>query len=202
MNIVWVTLFVLLVLALVRRHGWEYVPPVVLIAFGRWFASDLGIGQFADLVMLGVLGMVWMISARTPDEATPSGSASQGHLLNGTTLCWVIPLLGGLMFLMAPHVPGGRMTGGATGAPASGRHRVQGEIIPSTTNGPTSRVRAAHPVLPDAPTTMTPRRATGEGHTADAVDGPCEQRQPDEREPDSERAADDPCVSPAQPAGE
>ena len=201
MQIVLVPLFVTLVLVLVRRHEWEYVPPVVFIVFGWWFASDLGIGRFADLVMLVALGVVWMLSARAQDEATPSGSARQGHLLNGTTLCWAIPLLGGLMFLTAPHVPGGRMTGGATGAPATGRHRVQGQIIPSTTNGPTSRARAAHPVLPDAPTTMTPRRATGEGHTADAGDGPCEQRQPDEREPDSERAADDPCVSPAQPAG-
>ena len=60
MGVVWLPVLILLVLALVRRHGWEYVPLVVLVAASplvrrgqsdwcawgwartRWHVGDLG----------------------------------------------------------------------------------------------------------------------------------------------------------------
>ena len=65
MTAVWLALLGLLVVALVRRHGWEYVPLVVLIGVGRFFASSMAVGNMADGLALVSFAGVWLVSGRT-----------------------------------------------------------------------------------------------------------------------------------------
>ena len=65
MTAVWLAILSLLVVALVRRHGWEYVPLVVLIGVGRFFASGMAVGDMADGLALVSFAGVWLVSGRT-----------------------------------------------------------------------------------------------------------------------------------------
>ena len=65
MALTWLGFSGLFVIALVRRHGWEYVPIVVLIAFGRWYISGRPTGGSADLLALLSFAALWMIAKRT-----------------------------------------------------------------------------------------------------------------------------------------
>ena len=65
MALTWLGFSGLFVIALVRRHGWEYVPIVVLIAFGRSYLSGRPIGQSADLLALVSFAALWMLEKRT-----------------------------------------------------------------------------------------------------------------------------------------
>ena len=64
-DVLWVGVFALLAIALVRRHGWEYVPIVILLAGGRWYASGMAVGGLADSVTLASLAGVWFVTAKT-----------------------------------------------------------------------------------------------------------------------------------------
>ncbi len=65
MTAMWIALFGLLAVALVRRHGWEYVPLVLLLGVGRFYASGMAIGDFADGLTLVSFAGVWLISGKT-----------------------------------------------------------------------------------------------------------------------------------------
>ncbi len=69
MTVVWIGTFAFLIIALIRRHGWEYVPLVILIGLGRWYvsASGLAVGSLADIVTLILIAGVWVISGWTRD---------------------------------------------------------------------------------------------------------------------------------------
>ena len=64
-DVLWVGVFTLLAIALIRRHGWEYVPIVILLAGGRWYTSGMGIGSLADSVTLASFAGIWFVTART-----------------------------------------------------------------------------------------------------------------------------------------
>ena len=61
----WITFFAMLLVALVRRHGWEYVPVVIFLGVGRWYASNMAISDVADGVSLLSFAGVWVISGKT-----------------------------------------------------------------------------------------------------------------------------------------
>ena len=61
----WIAFFAMLLVALVRRHGWEYVPVVIFLGIGQWYASDLAISDIADGVSLLSFAGVWVISGKT-----------------------------------------------------------------------------------------------------------------------------------------
>ena len=65
MTAIWIALFGLLAFALVRRHGWEYVPLVLLLGVGRFYASGMVIGDFADGLTLVSFAGVWLVSGKT-----------------------------------------------------------------------------------------------------------------------------------------
>ena len=65
MGVVWLPVFGLLVLALVRRHGWEYVPLVVLVAASRWYAEANQIGALGDGLALVGVSAIWVVSGIT-----------------------------------------------------------------------------------------------------------------------------------------
>ena len=62
---VWIAFFAMLLVALVRRHGWEYVPVVIFLGVGRWYASDMAISDVADGLSLLSFAGVWVISGKT-----------------------------------------------------------------------------------------------------------------------------------------
>ena len=65
MQTLWIGFFVMLLVALVRRHGWEYVLLVLFLGVGRWYASDLSISDIADGVSLLSFAGVWLVSGKT-----------------------------------------------------------------------------------------------------------------------------------------
>ena len=65
MTAIWLGLFGLLAISLVRRHGWEYVPLVVLIGVGRFYASGMAMGELADGLTLASFAGLWVVSGRT-----------------------------------------------------------------------------------------------------------------------------------------
>ncbi len=65
MTAIWIALLTLLVVALVRRHGWEYVPLVILIGVGRFYASGMAIGDVTDGLALVSFAGVWLVSGKT-----------------------------------------------------------------------------------------------------------------------------------------
>lgn len=65
MSIAWIAFLGLLILRLVRRHGWEYVPVLLLIAGVRWYAGgDVQAGLADGLTLASVAG-VWVITGIT-----------------------------------------------------------------------------------------------------------------------------------------
>lgn len=64
-TVLWIAFFAMLVVALVRRHGWEYVPVVIFLGVGRWYTSDMAVGDIADGVSLLSFAGVWVISGKT-----------------------------------------------------------------------------------------------------------------------------------------
>lgn len=65
MTAIWIALLALLVVALVRRHGWEYVPLVILIGVGRFYVSEMAISDIADGLSLVSFAGVWLASGKT-----------------------------------------------------------------------------------------------------------------------------------------
>ena len=65
MTAIWIALLAILVVALVRRHGWEYVPLVILIGVGRFYASGMAIGEMTDGLALVSFAGVWHVSGKT-----------------------------------------------------------------------------------------------------------------------------------------
>jgi hypothetical protein len=65
MTAIWIALLAILVVALVRRHGWEYVPLVILIGVGRFYASGMAIGEMTDGLALVSFAGVWLVSGKT-----------------------------------------------------------------------------------------------------------------------------------------
>ena len=65
MPTLWIGFFAMLLVALVRRHGWEYVPLVLFLGVGRWYASDLAISDIADGVSLLSFAGVWLVGGKT-----------------------------------------------------------------------------------------------------------------------------------------
>lgn len=65
MTIAWVAFLGLLVVKLVRRHGWEYVPILLLIAGIRWYAGDQVQAGLADGLTLASVAGVWMVTGIT-----------------------------------------------------------------------------------------------------------------------------------------
>ena len=65
MGSLWVVFFAFLTVALVRRHGWEYVPVVIFLGFARWYVSDLAIAEVANGLSLLSFAGIWIVSGRT-----------------------------------------------------------------------------------------------------------------------------------------
>jgi len=65
MGSLWVVFFGFLLVALVRRHGWEYVPVVIFLGIARWYVSDLAIAGAANGLSLLSFAGVWLVSGRT-----------------------------------------------------------------------------------------------------------------------------------------
>ena len=65
MGSLWLVFFVFLLVALVRRHGWEYVPVIVFLGIGRWYVSDLAIADAANGISVLSFAGVWLVSGRT-----------------------------------------------------------------------------------------------------------------------------------------
>ena len=143
------------------------------------------------------------------DQMSAYSDEERVQLQQGTNLWRILLLFGCMTFLVAPQLmsqPYGWFTdaerqiaGDSTRAMTTGLHRAQEQIVPSTANGQPIVPQSAQPVLTDGPETVTSRRATGARQTADVGETRCAQEQLDGREPDSEREADDSCVSPAEP---
>ncbi len=68
MGVVWLPVFGLLALALVRRHGWEYVPLVVLLAASRGYAETQQIGALGDGLALVGMSAIWVVSGITGER--------------------------------------------------------------------------------------------------------------------------------------
>ena len=54
-----------MLLTLIRRHGWEYVPVLLFLGVGRWYASGLSLGLAADGLTLFAFAGVWVVSKKT-----------------------------------------------------------------------------------------------------------------------------------------
>ena len=65
MEVIWIGTFALLAISLIRRHGWEYVPIVILLGIGRWYGTEMGAGGLADGVTLASFAGIWFVTART-----------------------------------------------------------------------------------------------------------------------------------------
>lgn len=65
MAALWIGFFVMLLMAMVRRHGWEYVPLVIFLGVGRWYTSDLAISDVTDGLSLLSFAGVWLVSGKT-----------------------------------------------------------------------------------------------------------------------------------------
>ena len=64
-TILWMGFLALLVLKLIRRHGWEYVPLLLLVAGVRWYAGDHIQAAMADGLTLASVAGVWLITGFT-----------------------------------------------------------------------------------------------------------------------------------------
>ena len=64
-DVLWIGVFVLLAIALIRRHGWEYVPVIMLLAAGRWYTSGMAVENLADGVTLASFAGIWFVTAKT-----------------------------------------------------------------------------------------------------------------------------------------
>ncbi len=54
----------LFLLRLIKRHGWEYVP-LVLLAFGGWlYMGGQGQGGFADAVLLAAMAGIHLVTRK------------------------------------------------------------------------------------------------------------------------------------------
>ncbi len=67
MDMVWYGVFALLACGLVKRHGWEYVPLVIFLGVGRWYTTEMAIGDMVDGLTLASFAGVWVVSGRTQD---------------------------------------------------------------------------------------------------------------------------------------
>lgn len=65
MDAVWLGSLGLMLLTLIRRHGWEYVPVLLFLGVGRWYASGLSLGLAADGLTLFAFAGVWVVSKKT-----------------------------------------------------------------------------------------------------------------------------------------
>ena len=65
MGTVWLALFGLLLVIVVRRHGWEYVPLVIFLGVGRWYVSGMAIGVTADGLSIVAFAGLWVVTGRT-----------------------------------------------------------------------------------------------------------------------------------------
>ena len=64
MMALWLGFVGLFILRLIRRHGWEYVP-IVLLAFGAWwYFGNHGAGAFRDGMLLTAIGGVHFVTRR------------------------------------------------------------------------------------------------------------------------------------------
>ena len=69
MTAIWIALLALLVVALIRRHGWEYVPLVILIGVGRFYASEMAIGDGDGRTRPRVVR--WRLARQRQDRLAP-----------------------------------------------------------------------------------------------------------------------------------
>ena len=65
MTLLWTGFIALLVLKLIRRHGWEYVPVLLIVAGVRWYAGDNVQAGMADGLTLASVAGVWLITGFT-----------------------------------------------------------------------------------------------------------------------------------------
>ena len=65
----------LFVLQLIKRHGWEYVP-LLLVAFGGWvYVGSQGLGGLADPALLTAVAGIHLVT-RKELQAEPAMSAN------------------------------------------------------------------------------------------------------------------------------
>lgn len=59
MTVLWCGFIGLFILRLVKNHGWEYVP-LVLLVFGTWWQWD----QFSDEMLLAAISGVYFVTRK------------------------------------------------------------------------------------------------------------------------------------------
>ena len=69
MTAVWFGFVGLFILRLVKRHGWEYVP-VVVLAFGLWWYFGNRAGNLGDGMLLTAVTGVHFVTRRDIAEAS------------------------------------------------------------------------------------------------------------------------------------
>lgn len=73
MQLLWVASLSLFVVTIIRRHGWEYVPLVVLLGVARWYTDTRQYGgALADGFFLASIAAVWMVTRVAREH--PSGA--------------------------------------------------------------------------------------------------------------------------------
>ena len=65
MSFLWIGFLALLALKLISRHGWEYVPVLLIVAGVRWYAGDNVQAGMADGLTLASVAGVWVITGIT-----------------------------------------------------------------------------------------------------------------------------------------
>lgn len=65
MTLVWIAFLGLLMIKLIRRHGWEYVPVLFIVAGARWYAGDEIAAGMADGLTLASVAGVWVLTGFT-----------------------------------------------------------------------------------------------------------------------------------------
>ena len=69
MAFVWVAFLVLLMIKLIRRHGWEYIPVLLIVAGVRLYTGDTVPGGIADALALVSVAGIWLVTGFTRVEA-------------------------------------------------------------------------------------------------------------------------------------
>ncbi len=64
-DVIWIGVFALIALSLIRRHGFEYVPVIILLGVGRWYTSGMAVEGLAESVTLASFAGIWFVAGKT-----------------------------------------------------------------------------------------------------------------------------------------
>ena len=64
MALLWFAVVTLYLVVVVRSHGWEYTPLIVIVGVAIWLAATNGYTALAVVMTASLVGVVWFLIVR------------------------------------------------------------------------------------------------------------------------------------------